>query len=252
MTSDSDQQENPSLRPMNEPHIPISENEMNPNLHNENPSSSRNLLLTLAIGLVLVGIVGVTLFLYIFNTTRNTTHSVNKLVPTQSPTVNIPTKTDQVTNSNPSIPDDPNCKRLTSMDDALKDPEKVCYLDLSSKNLEKIPPSISKFSNLTTLSLSNNSFTDFPIEVLSLKSLIRLQLAHNNLKTIPTKIAQLTNLKVLDISNNRLTTIPDELITLNLANLILINNNFSDNEISRIKKLFANTKINLLLSESTK
>src|SRR5689334_18088167 len=57
----------PASRPMNEPHTPITMDEMNPNIHNEPPKSAKSSLLTLASLLILAGIVGITLWLYIQN-----------------------------------------------------------------------------------------------------------------------------------------------------------------------------------------
>lgn len=65
-----------------------------------------------------------------------------------------------------------------SLSEALRDPNAVCHLNLSSQPLQVLPDSISSFKNIQTLNIANTK-----------------------IDTIPGTIADLKNLKVLDIRN---------------------------------------------------
>jgi len=92
-------------------------------------------------------------------------------------------------------------------------------LYLSDNQLESLPDSIGKLTNLGTLVLNNNQLT-------SLKG-----------------IGNLTNLKWLDLSNSKLTSLKGIGNLTNLLNLYLNNNNLSGSEKERLKKIFGNKVI---------
>ncbi len=128
------------------------------------------------------------------------------------------------------------CIFCHSMDEALVEPERVQYLDLSAQGLTEIPKRINELINLETLDLSDNMIVEWnePIELPELKHLnfsnnpgiIALELKgvgeslpkleHLDLSSCSIRFftpywGELRNLNTLDISNNALRYIPDEL-----------------------------------------
>ncbi|WPD22899.1 MAG: COR domain-containing protein [Candidatus Electrothrix scaldis] len=100
----------------------------------------------------------------------------------------------------------------------------LTQLDLSDKNLTKLPPELfqlTKLTGLEVLNLSGNQFATFPPEIFELTNLTLLDLSNNQLTALPPNILQLTNLEVLNLSGNKLTTLPPELFE--LTSLILLN-----------------------------
>src|SRR3989344_7209493 len=61
------------------------------------------------------------------------------------------------------------CKRFTNLDEALKNIEIACVLDLSKQNLTYLPGSILKLKNLTDLSLKNNKLSMFPTVIFNMQ-----------------------------------------------------------------------------------
>ncbi len=188
----------PPLRLMNEPHLPITEAESNPDPTTNHNSSGKNTLLTLASLLILSGIVGITLWLYIQNK-----QSSNKIPVDQATKKSDENKVTTLTN-------DPNdvkeingmkvagaqnqalvkkygaiCKRFTSLGEALKAPDVTCILDLSDQNLSEIPDEILQLKILNEIILSNNKFNNFPTNLYQLKSLVSIDLTDNNIKELP-------------------------------------------------------------------
>ena len=99
-------------------------------------------------------------------------------------------------------------------------PEKITSLDLSDKDLRKLPLEISGLENLQKLDLSGNH--------------------HLDLKDAFLKLSRLNNLKELNLSNNGLTYLPKEIGLLkNLTNIYLRRNQFASppSEIWQLKNL---------------
>jgi Leucine-rich repeat (LRR) protein len=118
-------------------------------------------------------------------------------------------------------------------------------LDLSSKNLTEIPPSVFKQTELKKLYLHNNKLTKIPIEIGNLTNLNHLELFDNQLTNIPTEIEKWTNLTYLGLGNNQLTNIPVEIENLtNLTTLNLHNNKFTKTPVE-IWKLISLTVLDL-------
>lgn len=109
----------------------------------------------------------------------------------------------------------------------------LLYLDLSSNQLETLPPQTRRLANLQCLLLNHNPLGHFQLRQLpSLMNLTILQMrdTQRTLNNIPSKLESLTNLQELDISQNALPRVPDALYTLpNLRRL-----NLSDNEITEL------------------
>lgn len=74
-----------------------------------------------------------------------------------------------------------NKKTYRSLKEASIDPEAVCHLDLSSKNLTRIPPEVLKFKNLESIYLNFNKLTLFPVELAELKNLKLIDVTGNPL-----------------------------------------------------------------------
>ncbi|WP_081415717.1 leucine-rich repeat domain-containing protein [Aquimarina latercula] len=148
-----------------------------------------------------------------------------------------------------------------SLEEALKNPEKVRGLQIRDKGLEKIPNDIVKLVNLEYLRLHHNKFEKIPDFIFKMKTIKVLEIGGNRLNVIPEEIGQmtgleylglkanglttlpksignLTNLKYLDLDFNPLITLPESLKKLTqLETLYFSHAKFSDEEIKRIKEL---------------
>lgn len=216
------------LRPMNEPHLPITEAEMNTDPStNHNSPNSKNTLLTLASLLVLAGIVGITIYLYIQNKGNlnlpNLSNNPDKFVdndPTPKVTQTPEDKQIQKTTQKYGVL----CKRFTSLEEALKEPEIACVIDFSGQELKSIPKEILQLTNITDINLSNNNLKDFPLEILGFRKLTSIDLSNNNLSTFtPTE----ANKKAAE--SGQMETI---------QTVKLDNNNFDSKTINEIKNFF--------------
>ncbi|PWK17102.1 leucine-rich repeat domain-containing protein [Xanthomarina spongicola] len=77
-------------------------------------------------------------------------------------------------------------------------------LDLSGKNLKKLPERILKYRNLKTINLRNNKFIEFPLQLSQLTYLENIYLSDNYIDSIPVEILNFKNLKVLDLEGNKI------------------------------------------------
>ncbi|KAJ9537005.1 hypothetical protein OSB04_029738 [Centaurea solstitialis] len=104
-------------------------------------------------------------------------------------------------------------------------------LDLQSRlmeNIQLLPSSLEKLSNITELNLSDNKLTALPSSVTNLTALTKLDLHSNHLTNLPDSIGQLVNLLDLDLHANRLKSLPESFGDLvNLTNLDLSSNFFT-------------------------
>lgn len=101
-------------------------------------------------------------------------------------------------------------KNYTSLDSALKNPEKVYKLSLLEEDLEKLPSEITKLQNLQYLALTSNKFKTFPEEIFSFKNLQILYLNDTKTSNIPSRIGELKNLKQLYLHWNSIKALPQE------------------------------------------
>src|SRR3989344_5386043 len=69
------------------------------------------------------------------------------------------------------------CKRFTSLEEALKNVEIACVLDLSNQNLATVSADIKKLTKLNELSLKNNKLTEFPSAITGIPTLVTLDLS---------------------------------------------------------------------------
>lgn len=116
------------------------------------------------------------------------------------------------------------CSDCSSLEEALKDPERVVSLKLSNLGLVTIPDDVAKMVNLRKLDLSENPITGYqlPKPLPNLKKLILKSTIPDPYNLVQLK-TQFPNLESLDLSECHLSTIPNEAIdfprltTLNLA-----------------------------------
>lgn len=91
----------------------------------------------------------------------------------------------------------------TSIEEALKGPEKVIRLNLSNQPLTEFPKGLSKFKNLEYLSLRNDHLTSLSPEISSLKKLKVLDLGGNDFTVLPKGFTKLQNLEELYLDNDK-------------------------------------------------
>jgi Leucine-rich repeat (LRR) protein len=142
-------------------------------------------------------------------------------------------------------------KEYTSLDEALKNPEKVYRLDLSNQKLQFSDSIWSQFTNLQYLSFKNDHLKEIPEGVGFLKSLKVLDLSGNDFEVLPSTFGNLTNLeelflnddkylkleknipvlstlpnlKSLHIENDRLKSLPKDIYKLSHLESLYLNNN---------------------------
>ncbi len=116
-------------------------------------------------------------------------------------------------------------------------------LNLSNKNLTKVPATIFGQTDLVSLNLSNNKLEgSLQAEVRQLRNLRTLDLSNNNFTGVPAEVGQLSKLEVLDLSFNNLTGLPNEIGNLsNLKSLDLRGNTYSKADLEIIKKSLPTT-----------
>lgn len=168
-----------------------------------------------------------------------------------------------------------NKKTYYRLEEAIKEPEKICIFFssfdnrtfpveiLSFTNLEEltlgggisqIPPEISILKKLRRLDLQGNGLTQLPPEIWELTQLRRLALWNNQLTYLPPEIGNLSNLEKLYLGGNKLKEIPPEIGNLtHLRSLDLSENEFTGVpvEIGKLNDslknlLLRNNKLNLV------
>jgi len=121
---------------------------------------------------------------------------------------------------------------------------KTIYMDTETQLL-LLSPKIKNFSKLEKLLIHKSNIKTLPREIGDLKALKFLSIAWGgDLTEIPKEIGKLEKLEYLDLWRNKLTTLPEEIKNLKkLKTLRLGENQFSNSEKERIKKLLPNCKI---------
>jgi len=97
---------------------------------------------------------------------------------------------------------------FTSIEEALKQPDKVIKLELRKKKLKVFPPEIFQFKNLQYLDISKNNLTEIPDSIELLTQLQYLDISKNKLQVFSAKIGKLENLFYLNLNNNEFSAIP--------------------------------------------
>ena len=199
--------------------------------------SKSNALLALISVFILLGVVGITLFLYLQNKSNNR-GTLNK----ESENGKVSTSTKSVENVQKHSEN--GCVIFRSIDESLKNPNSVCVLDLSNQKINKLPQNIASLKNLKEIYLNNNNMHEFPAEILQLKHLVRIDMQNNLITKLPENISNLTNLEILNLANNSLTSLPEGITQLTKLNsLILINNKFTTTEKQKTINMLTNVKV---------
>ncbi|KAK1303568.1 hypothetical protein QJS10_CPB11g00163 [Acorus calamus] len=113
--------------------------------------------------------------------------------------------------------------------------------------IEWLPLSLGKLSDITELNLSENRIMALPSTIISLKSLTKLDIHSNQLINLPDSFGELSNLIDLDLHGNRLKSLPSSFGNLSsLANLDL-----SSNQLSQLPDTLGNlTSLKRLIVET--
>lgn len=132
---------------------------------------------------------------------------------------------------------------FTSLQEALKQPEKVVKLVLRKQKINQFPPEIWQFPNLQYLDLSKNEIQEIPDSIHAFKNLQVLHLSRNSIEYMPRTIGDLANLRILEVNQNDLYLIPPQLGKLQKLEVL----DLWDNNISRfpeeLKQLSDNLKV---------
>lgn len=99
------------------------------------------------------------------------------------------------------------CKLFSDIDQALKNVDIACVLDLSNQNLTDVPTEIARLTKLNELRMKNNRLTKFPAVLLQIPTLISLDFSQNQIRQIPQDLlVKLPNLQSVDFSQNQIST----------------------------------------------
>jgi Leucine-rich repeat (LRR) protein len=157
-------------------------------------------------------------------------------------------------------------KEYTSIEEALKNPEKVYRLNLSNQNISLAGDKWTMFKNLQYLSLKDDHLKTIPVEIGNLENLRVLDLSGNDFELLPATfsnlkkleelilndeknfkidsnmdiLATIPNLRILHLENDHLDKLPINFSSLkNLEKLYLNNNEFTrfPTEIKGLKNL---------------
>ncbi|HTA27400.1 MAG TPA: hypothetical protein VK809_06415 [Bacteroidia bacterium] len=99
-------------------------------------------------------------------------------------------------------------RAVTSIKEAIANPESVIKLDLSKQKLTEVPEDIRKFTNLQYLDLSKNKITVLPKWIGELKNLQFLILSKTKIDSLPPEFGDLTNLKYFIMNRSELQKLP--------------------------------------------
>lgn len=128
----------------------------------------------------------------------------------------------------------------TSLDSALKEPDKVIKLILRKQKLKEFPLAILKFKNLQYLDISKNTIRELPDSIDQLANLQYFICSKTSLERLPKQIGKLVNLRYLNCNQNELESLPPQIGNLeNLEILDLWSNNLADfpDSLSNLTKL---------------
>ncbi|MBL7894612.1 MAG: leucine-rich repeat domain-containing protein [Bacteroidia bacterium] len=98
----------------------------------------------------------------------------------------------------------------TSLDSALKHPDKIIKLVLRKQKLKKFPEQIFKLKNLQYLDLSKNNIREIPEGIGELTQLQYLAVSKTGLDRVAPEIGKLKNLKYINLNQNELVLLPPQ------------------------------------------
>lgn len=104
------------------------------------------------------------------------------------------------------------------------------YLDLSGRDLNKLPENFNLLRELKSLSLRVNKFIKMPNSISELNNLESLDISVNSISEIPSTFSKLKKLEYLDFSMNKFQKFPEFIRVLNN----LENIDASDNDLKKI------------------
>ncbi|MCQ2305911.1 MAG: leucine-rich repeat domain-containing protein [Bacteroidales bacterium] len=102
-------------------------------------------------------------------------------------------------------------KEYTSIDKALKRPNKVLSIDVACQGLSALPDEMAKLTNIVSINLLGNQFDTFPPVLGKMTTLDEISLSTNKLSFIGPEIGQCKNLRILIMNANRITELPKEI-----------------------------------------
>lgn len=102
-------------------------------------------------------------------------------------------------------------RKFTSIDEAMKTPDAVRYLNLHDAGLSAFPDHILKLKNLERLSLRKNPVTSIPEGIGTLSALNWLDLGRTQLADLTPAVGRLKNLAYLYLNDNSITSLPEDL-----------------------------------------
>jgi Leucine-rich repeat (LRR) protein len=134
-------------------------------------------------------------------------------------------------------------KEYTSINEALKEPEKVLRLNLSNQKIIISNEDWTKFTNLEYLNLKGDHLKEIPLAITKIKSLKTIDLSSNDFTNLPEGFSNLTNLEEIYLNDDQNMNLPKTLLLLSklpkLKSLHLENDNLSTlpSELMRFKNL---------------
>ncbi|KAJ8550165.1 hypothetical protein K7X08_033872 [Anisodus acutangulus] len=120
-------------------------------------------------------------------------------------------------------------EQLEWIPDSLGKLSNLVTLDLSANRIAVLPTTIVGLSSLQKLDLHGNRIVELPYSIGDLLNLVYLDLNGNNLKTLPLTIVRLTRLEEVDLSSNMLSVLPETVGSLvSLRKLIVETNELEE------------------------
>ncbi len=141
----------------------------------------------------------------------------------------------------PFIEDNVNMREMItakSMQEALKNPEKVYKLSLRNTRTKHLSHNIKKLTNLRVLDISGSFITEIPSEIEECKHLKSILANASKLSIIPPSIGNLKKLRVLNFAYCNIKSIPDEVG--NITSLWSLS--LDSNDLTKLPESFSNLK----------
>ncbi|MCF6130903.1 leucine-rich repeat domain-containing protein [Flavobacterium wongokense] len=116
----------------------------------------------------------------------------------------------------------------TVMEEALKAPSEVQYLELTRMQFKNYPQDISNFKNVIVVDLSQNKIKSFPLELFDLQELRYVWMDNNELQNIKVKDidkVKQSNIRLISMEHNRLSKFPSFVFGLNNLEELKLNEN---------------------------
>jgi len=131
-----------------------------------------------------------------------------------------------------------------SLEEALREPEKVYKLNLSGQKLKAFPTEVYNLPNLHMLDLSDNKIQEIPSDIKQLPYLTMLNLYNNKLRVLHPDMQYLGELRYLYLGRNKLVYAPAFIGGLGkLRKLDLTRNYVTTYELQNLKSQLPNCNI---------